>query len=290
MSSITIVDNAGNSKYYDEEPNEEYSEKLPNQLTLEIKNEKEEDAVAPTISKISAEKTELKAGETTAITIEAEDDVSGISFFSAVFRKEGTEDNYISTDFSTQENPYAAELRLSPYLPSGTYVLSSITIVDNAGNSKYYDEEPIEEYSESLPNALSLTVINDDSVTPPPTDSVTPSTTDPSGSAVTPGTPINYESEKPDPADKQAVELYNFWQKVKLDVRLYKKAGSLRIYIPSNISYMPASAMETLRVENVPVTLQWNGHRIAIPAGKAQPKQPLKAYWPMEKLCELYNA
>ena len=149
---------------------------------------------------------------------------------------------------------------------------------------------PIKEQEEEIPDNQNPPVVpGEDDKPVTPSNPSTP-TTDPSGSAVTPGTPINYESEKPDPADKQAVELYNFWQKVKLDVRLYKKAGSLRIYIPSNISYMPASAMETLRVENVPVILQWNGHRIAIPAGKAQPKQPLKAYWPMEKLCELYNA
>ena len=198
LSSINISDKAGNSKYYDEEPIEGYSEKLPNQLTLEIKNENKEDVTAPTISKISAERTELKAGEKTNIVIEADDDISGLDLFSATFRREGTKD-YISTDFNTGENPYAAELRLSPYLPSGTYVLSSINISDKAGNSKYYDEDPIEGYSEALPNALSLTIINDDPVTPPPSDPETPSNpsnpTTPSrpnsSAAIAPGTPIN---------------------------------------------------------------------------------------------------
>ena len=252
------------------------------------------DITAPTISKISAERTELKAGERTNIVIEADDDISGLDLFSATFRREGTKD-YISTDFNTGENPYAAELRLSPYLPSGTYVLSSINISDKAGNSKYYDEDPIEGYSEALPNALSLTIINDDPVTPPPTDSETPRTpttpSRPNSSTTTaPGTPINYESEKPDPADEQAVEAYNFWQNTKREIRVYERAGSLRVYVPADVTYMPASVMETLRVENVPVVLQWQGHRIEIPAGKAQPKQPLKAYWPMKTLCELYNA
>ena len=252
------------------------------------------DITAPTISKISAERTELKAGERTNIVIEADDDISGLDLFSATFRREGTKD-YISTDFNTGENPYAAELRLSPYLPSGTYVLSSINISDKAGNRKSYDEEPIEGYSEALPNALSLTIINDDPVTPPPTDSETPSTpttpSRPNSSTTTaPGTPINYESEKPDPADEQAVEAYNFWQNTKREIRVYERAGSLRVYVPADVTYMPASVMETLRVENVPVVLQWQGHRIEIPAGKAQPKQPLKAYWPMKTLCELYNA
>ena len=297
LSSISISDKAGNRKYYEEKPIEGISESLPNQLTLEVKNENKEDVTAPTISKISAEKTELKAGEATNIVIEADDDISGLGLFSAMFRREGTDD-YITTDFNTGENPYAAELRLSPYLPSGTYILSSISISDKAGNRKYYEEEPIEGISEALPNALSLTIINDDTVTPPPTDPETPSNPStpttpsrPSSSTTTaPGTPIDYESEKPDPADEQAVEAYNFWQNTKREIRIYERAGSLRVYVPADVTYMPASVMETLRVENVPVVLQWQGHRIEIPAGKAQPKQPLKAYWPMKTLCELYNA
>lgn len=122
-----------------------------------------------------------------------------------------------------------------------------------------------------------------------PSNPTTPSRPN-SSTTTAPGTPINYESEKPDPADEQAVEAYNFWQNTKREIRIYERAGSLRVYVPADVTYMPASVMETLRVENVPVVLQWQGHRIEIPAGKAQPKQPLKAYWPMKTLCELYNA
>ena len=255
------------------------------------------DVTAPTINRISADKTELKAGETTKIRIEADDDVSGIRTFIASFQKEGTED-YISTAFSLNENPCEAELELSPYLPSGNYMLTDIQVIDKAGNSRYYDINPVEDYTEKLPNSISFTVINDDPVTPPPTDPETPSNPSnpttpsrPNSSTTTvPGTPIDYESEKPDPADEQAVEAYNFWQNTKREIRVYERAGSLRVYVPADVTYMPASVMETLRVENVPVVLQWQGHRIEIPAGKAQPKQPLKAYWPMKTLCELYNA
>lgn len=131
---------------------------------------------------------------------------------------------------------------------------------------------------------------DDKPVTPStPSNPTTPSRPN-SSTTTAPGTPINYESEKPDPADEQAVEAYNFWQNTKREIRVYERAGSLRVYVPADVTYMPASVMETLQVENVPVVLQWQGHRIEIPAGKAQPKQPLKAYWPMKTLCELYNA
>ena len=65
------------------------------------------------------------------------------------------------------------------------------------------------------------------------------------------------------------MEAYNFWQNTKREIRVYERAGSLRVYVPADVTYMPASVMETLRVENVPVVLQWQGHRIEIPAGKA---------------------
>ena len=276
LTTLWIDDNAGNFAEYSEE-----DEEIKN-VYFSVGENPEADLEAPVFKSITIDKTQIKAGETVIVSLEAEDLGSGISHFSLWFKnQENGREIYAE---STKDNPYKLVVKTSEYEPSGNFELSTLWIDDKAGNYKDYVDQIIMKPS--------FTVINDDSVTPPPTDSVTPSTptTVPSGSAATPGTPINYESEKPDPADKQAVELYNFWQNVKLDVRLYKKAGSLRIYIPSNISYMPASAMETLRVENVPVILQWNGHRIAIPAGKAQPKQPLKAYWPMEKLCELYNA
>ena len=297
LTDIQVIDKAGNSKYYSQHPTEGGSEALPNSLTLVVTNEGRQDVTPPTISKISIDKTELKAGETTKVRIEADDDVSGIRTFIASFRKEGTE-NYVSTEFSLNENPCEAELELSPYLPSGNYMLTDIQVIDKAGNSRYYDINPVEDYTEKLPNSISFTVINDDPVTPPPTDPETPSNPSnpttpsrPNSSTTTvPGTPIDYESEKPDPADEQAVEAYNFWQNTKREIRVYERAGSLRVYVPADVTYMPASVMETLRVENVPVVLQWQGHRIEIPAGKAQPKQPLKAYWPMKTLCELYNA
>ena len=194
-------------------------------------------------------------------------------------------------------------LNVSEFEPAGTYELDSILLSDKAGNDVWYVKDYSGDFEdntiwENLAVKVSFTVINDDPVTPPPTDPETPSNPSnpttpsrPNSSTTTaPGTPINYESEKPDPADEQAVEAYNFWQNTKREIRVYERAGSLRVYVPADITYMPASVMETLRVENVPVVLQWQGHRIEIPAGKAQPKQPLKAYWPMKTLCELYNA
>lgn len=101
---------------------------------------------------------------------------------------------------------------------------------------------------------------------------------------------VNYESEKPDPADKQAVKAYNFWQDAKSKIRKTAEGKTLRLNVPKEITNLPASVMETLRKENVSLRLNWNGKTITIPAGKAQPKQKLRIYWTMQTLEKLYNA
>ena len=296
LDSIFVSDNAGNSRRYRAEPIEGDSEKLPNSISITINNENQEDTTAPTISKISIDKTNLKAGETAKVTIEASDDVSQLETFYAQFKREGSEDDYIDTNFSDRDTPSVAELEISPYLPSGTYVLDSIFVSDKAGNDRRYKAEPIEGHSEELPNSLKITVINDDPVTPPTQPEGNkpsrPGSSDGNNSANSSNGSgvVNYESEKPDPADKQAVKAYNFWQDAKSKIRKTAEGKTLRLNVPKEITNLPASVMETLRKENVSLRLNWNGKTITIPAGKAQPKQKLRIYWTMQTLEKLYNA
>ena len=294
LDEIFVSDKAGNDRRYKAEPTEGYSEKLPNSISITITNDDEVDTEAPKVSRISIDKTDLKAGETAKVTIEASDDVSGLEIFSASFKREGSEYDYISTHFSDRDTPSVAELEISPYLPSGTYILDEIFVSDKAGNDRRYKAEPTEGYSEELPNSLKITVINDDPVTPPVTPDHKPSRPGSSdgnsanssnGSGV-----VNYESEKPDPADKQAVKAYNFWQDAKSKIRKTAEGKTLRLSVPKEITNLPASVMETLRKENVGLRLNWNGKTITIPAGKAQPKQKLRIYWTMQTLEKLYNA
>ena len=260
------------------------------------------DTEAPKLNGMTLSSDSVKGGEELTITVDATDEISGIRSCQVTFVNKETK-RQLTAHPSDFENPTVLTLEVSEYEPSGTYELLDVLLSDNAGNSIWYDKNSSGDFVDDtswgeLTFTRSFTVINDDPVTPPPTDPETPSNPSnpttpsrPNSSTTTaPGTPINYESEKPDPADEQAVEAYNFWQNTKREIRVYERAGSLRVYVPADVTYMPASVMETLRVENVPVVLQWQGHRIEIPAGKAQPKQPLKAYWPMKTLCELYNA
>lgn len=98
------------------------------------------------------------------------------------------------------------------------------------------------------------------------------------------------EREKPDPADKKAMEEYNFWMQVKSKIRATAEGKTLRITVKKGIEYMPASVMQTLYECKVGITLYWDGVTIEIPVGKAQPKQALRVYWTKTKLMDLYNA
>lgn len=101
---------------------------------------------------------------------------------------------------------------------------------------------------------------------------------------------VNYESEKPKASDKKAMEAYTFWQNAKVKIHKAKNGKVVKLFVPKDITYMPASVMETLRKDNVEVVIKWNGKTITIPAGKAQPRQKLKVYWTLTTLDKIYNA
>ena len=290
LTLIQVMDKAGNSRYYSIDPGG-LEESLPNTLSFIVSNSGErEDVTAPTISKISLNATEVNAGETLTVSIEGRDDISGIRSFSAYF--ENDDGRTISSDFSDfDENVMDAKIEVSEYEPSGEYRLTLIQVMDKAGNSRYYSIDP-GDYVEQLPNELSFTVINDDNI-PTPTPDPTPSNPDKgtsSNSSSSSSSAVNYESEKPNPADKKAVEAYNFWQNAKAKVRTTPDGKTMRLFVPKDITYMPASMMETLYREKITLIITHNGKKIVIPAGKAMPKQKLKVYWTFESLEKLYQA
>ncbi len=123
---------------------------------------------------------------------------------------------------------------------------------------------------------------------PPPTAPPADSTTAESTSA--PAVQQMEQRERPDPQDIEATERYNFWMGVKVDLRAAADGERLRVHVPADYTNMPASVMETIRIqdENIVVDLRWNGQRLLITPATAQQKTALKAYWTFEQLCELY--
>lgn len=247
------------------------------------------DGEAPVLKGATISDTEVNAGESLTITIDAEDKDSGIKTFQAYFLNKENNRTIIS-DFSSLQDILTANMIVSKYEPTGIFELERIYIIDNAGNSRVYENKPVGGGNEALPNNLSFTVINDDYV---PTPDPTPSNPDKgtsSNSSASSSSAVNYESEKPNPADKKAVEAYNFWQNAKAKVRTTPDGKTMRLFVPKDITYMPASMMETLYREKITLIITHNGKKIVIPAGKAMSKQKLKVYWTFESLEKLYQA
>ncbi len=238
------------------------------------------DTQAPKLNKILLSKTEVQAGETIIVNVEGTDDISGIDDWDAYFESDSGET--LATTTVSDGITKTIEIEVSEYKPSGVYHLVSASVWDKAGNSRDYFANPTGN-QEKLPHNLSITVINDD-VSTPNTDSGNHTG---NGSSNHSGV-VNYESEKPNQNDKKAVEAYNFWQNVKNKIHKAEKGKTVKLFVPKEITNMPASVMEMLRRENVGLTIKQNGKTITIPAGKAQPKQKLKAYWTFKTLDRLY--
>ena len=126
--------------------------------------------------------------------------------------------------------------------------------------------------------------------TPDPTPTAPPADSTTAESTSVPAVQQMEQRERPDPQDIEATERYNFWMGVKVDLRAAADGERLRVHVPADYTNMPASVMETIRIqdENIVVDLRWNGQRLLITPATAQQKTALKAYWTFDQLCELY--
>lgn len=163
-------------------------------------------------------------------------------------------------------------------------------------NDRYYSYHPTLEDAKNAakPEGGTITDLNNPTQKPvvvPPSPNAPEKPNSNSGSTGSSSTVQQMEErEKPDPADKKAMEEYNFWMQVKSKIRATAEGKTLRITVKEGIEYMPASVMQTLYECKVGITLYWDGVTIEIPVGKAQPKQALRVYWTKTKLMDLYNA
>ena len=278
LAYVWIQDKAGNDITYGEFGDEE----LPDFVSFSVTNDTgKADTTVPKLSSVSIDKEEVKAPGTVTVTLNAED-ASGIENARVVFANHATGREI--ENFSDFDTPLTVKLNVSEYEAEGNFELAYVWIQDKAGNDITYGKFGDEE----LPNPLSFTVINDNNNVIPPVKPERPSKPSHSGSSS--GTVVNYDSEKPDPADKKATEMYDFWQNVKRKIKNTEEGKTLRVAVPAEYTYMPASVMETLRLNpQVGLKLSWGKDTIVIKAGTAQPKQKLKAYWTKSALVKLYS-
>ena len=98
------------------------------------------DTQAPVLNNISISATEVQAGESLTVTIDATDDNSGIENFKAYFINR-TNGRRIESDWGYGDDALSTQVYISKYESNGTFELEYIYISDKAGNIIYYGDE-----------------------------------------------------------------------------------------------------------------------------------------------------
>ena len=162
LSSISLHDNAGNYINY-------YGATLPETvkgISFQYSNTESVDITAPILKSFSILSNQVETPGVIEAVAEAEDDVSGVYYISVQFK--GPNDKRVDVTLSPtyydenmgrklyEDGKLHGEIDINQYMPSGEYVLSSISLHDNAGNYINY-------YGATLPETvkgLSFNVIN----------------------------------------------------------------------------------------------------------------------------------
>ena len=129
------------------------------------------DVTPPVLKSVSIDKTEVEAPGKITVTIEAEDDISGIKLISYQFKnaENGRElSDMINVTSDETSNTFTDTIDISQFEPSGVFYLEYVSIYDISGNyqryySKNVDYANIDEVF--LPNELSFFVKNSDDIT-----------------------------------------------------------------------------------------------------------------------------
>lgn len=128
------------------------------------------DSKAPEILDVTFSAASVNSGDKIEVIVKAKDDLSGIQYASLYFTCEETGkglDVYAENYYWNQETGEGFEypqgelhgwIEINPYMQSGTFVLTDITVQDNAQNymnySKYYDPEYYGNHGAKLPASL----------------------------------------------------------------------------------------------------------------------------------------
>lgn len=152
------------------------------------------DDKAPLLKSITLSSETVNAGDTLTITVDAEDDLSGIKECYVSFENKNTKKSLHVSHFMAESKELTLEI--PKYEPDGKYDLTVVCLKDNTGNVVWYAKDTNMNFSDNsevkpLSFDLSFTVINDGSVTTPPTNPDKPVTppTDPDKPVTPPTNP-----------------------------------------------------------------------------------------------------
>ena len=313
IDSVFLTDNAGNRVWYEKDSGGEFvdntqSKPLPFDLSFTIINNNKSDIEAPILKSITLSSETVNAGDTLTITVDAEDDLSGVQVCQVSFVNKKTKRFLTESGMITDNKTLTLEI--SEYEPSGTYEIDSVFLTDNAGNRVWYEKDSGGEFvdntqSKPLPFDLSFTVINDGSVPTPPTNPdkpVTPPAPEqkpfqPSYSTGSSASGSSMTSVKSAPAAsgssiKQEEKDRQFWKNKQDQIRKAANGKKIRIFIPKETTRVPASFLESIRTaeNDITVELRWNGKKIIITPETALKRSPRRVFWNLKTLLEYYHA
>ena len=177
VESVTLFDVANNSVVYHTDND---THPLPSNISVKITNSNSEDKEAPILNSLSIAPETISASETTVLTLNVSDDVSGVNYVTTEFVNRNTGHSIEATWNSYNSNPVvngeiAVQVETTQYDGAGTYELDRVTLMDTNGfmsdwysaNNPNYDSSP-------LPQEVSFTISNDgdEDITPPVLNSV----------------------------------------------------------------------------------------------------------------------
>ncbi|OTW87007.1 S-layer homology domain-containing protein (plasmid) [Bacillus thuringiensis serovar fukuokaensis] len=130
VKTVLLYDNANHAKVY-------WGGKDFN-VHFKVENNTVADQSPPTLKKIEIEKQTYKAGETVQVSIEAEDDVSGVSYAYVAIKGATGEEKEVAATYNEKSNKWIADIPLSSYANPGEYVVKTVLLYDNANHAKVY--------------------------------------------------------------------------------------------------------------------------------------------------------
>lgn len=139
VSWINASDRIGNQYYWDNLNGEEYPESYG---TIQVTNDNP-DLTAPTVSSIEFDKKVVDAGQENTITLDAEDDLSGINYLSVELRNAFNQRIYVDGIYLNEDGAYTTSFTVPSYMKSSTFKVWSVYTQDNAGNEdhQFYEED-----------------------------------------------------------------------------------------------------------------------------------------------------
>ncbi|MBY7125079.1 S-layer homology domain-containing protein [Bacillus sp. 16GRE42] len=125
---------------------EQYAQFLYNAINVNEKTEENNggtttnptDQLPPNLKKVEVEKQTYKAGDIVRVSVEAEDDVSGVMGGFVIVRGATGEESTARISYDKESNKWIADIQLNPYVNPGEYKIASITLYDNADHDKIY--------------------------------------------------------------------------------------------------------------------------------------------------------